>query len=750
MAERRAPIAIWLILQTGMAGKKKRSKKSGGGVNVAPVAKEEHDAADELFAPKGSKQTVKAEQQEKEQEEEPVELKVNEKFAKTFLEQKRKEELQRLEKKRELYGDDDDESDSESETEDEDGEQLTRALDADIRKTLKLIRKKDPAIYDKSIAFFKKDDDDGDNSDGSDGEDGSKKKNKKKKKKSESAPLYYKDLVRQQVIAGDVDSSDDERDNGRVMTYGEEQAKLKQEFLSTLKQATASDDDENDKDDDEEDLDGGLFTIRKKTDDEKKQEDEEYASFTNKYGTKLKENEMNPEAFLEHYLSSEGWKDKSDVIPHYDEIVNDDEDAEELEKAEEFEHNYNFRFEEEGSGMIQTHARHIEDSMRREDDSRKRKRTERKERKALERLKKEEELRRLKNLKQAEIQSKLEKVAKLMGRDDAKLLASDLEGEFDPEEYDKRMQQVFDEEYYNEDDDGMEKPTWDEEEDKELFAGLPVDPEDEEEQEDDEEEQEQASNIIEADDDEEAEEDDDEAIEGDDAEEDEDAEVTHKNMSKQELKRASQKYLNELYSLDYEDLIGDLKCRFKYRQVKTNDFGLTVDEIMTADDKELKALVSLKKLAPYLEEEYKVDRKRVKQFKKSLEEAKRERMEKRKKKTEDSNEGAEEPIEAAAEAGVAKSAGKKRKRIKKSKASASAETETKNEDEEDAPVSKKPKSENESEDKKATKEKSSNDLKKKQRRSKKKGDSDAANAYKATGLSSSRLESYKLMKPSKK
>merc|ERR1712070_841759 len=81
---------------------------------------------------------------------------------------------------------------------------------------------------------------------------------------------------------------------------------------------------------------------------------------------------------------------------------------------------------------------------------------------------------------------------------------------------------------------------------------------------------------------------------------------------------AQNKALNELYALDYEDIIGDMPVRFKYKEVDREDYGLDAREILLADDKELTQLIPLKKMAPYREQPWIVPRRKQAKFRAAL------------------------------------------------------------------------------------------------------------------------------------
>ena len=52
-------------------------------------------------------------------------------------------------------------------------------------------------------------------------------------------------------------------------------------------------------------------------------------------------------------------------------------------------------------------------------------------------------------------------------------------------------------------------------------------------------------------------------------------------------------YLDEYYGLECEDMIGEMKCRFPYREVPANDYGLSVGEVRLFLDTHLTCCLSL-------------------------------------------------------------------------------------------------------------------------------------------------------------
>ncbi|XP_078807366.1 protein KRI1 homolog isoform X9 [Oryzias latipes] len=441
------------------------------------------------------------------------------------------------------------------------------------------------------------------------------------------------------------DDSDEEeaakrRQRAASPSYIQEQRELKASFRKFVE-------DSDDEDGDEEGGTSTLLTRRMKT----QEKDEEEADFVEwlkgqaelEGGEEVKDMKYlrdywnNPqleekERFLRDYVLNKGYLNEEDDdeerIPTYDEVVQEDvDDSEEegesfLERQEDFERSYNFRFEEPNSERVKTYPRNIATAVHSKDDSRKRKREEVKERKQKEKEQKREQL---KQLKRNEIMEKLKQLQELTGNEQLAFSQEDLEGDFDPKHHDRLMQKFFGDEYYGEeeeekpqfeDDDEMEDrwnwDTWTGEDQEEDYAeedyngeasGPHCDDEDFIMDADYDPSQHSASKKIKKKERKKKMKKEDLPLMGKKRKKSHFADVvTQKKPVFDPKEKTFEQYLDEYYKLDYEDIIDDLPCRFRYRQVVPNDFGLTTEEILSANDKELNRWCSLKKTCMFRSE----------------------------------------------------------------------------------------------------------------------------------------------------
>ncbi|XP_043550827.1 protein KRI1 homolog [Chiloscyllium plagiosum] len=555
-------------------------------------------------------------------------LQINRRFAGKYEKYRQKEELQRL---KDRYGDRADEEESSSSESDDDSEVETDPkLDMEFYKTLSLLKQKDPKIYQRDAQFYSVEE-----SSQNDDESAAKKKEK---------PMYLKDYERKVILEKEGKYEDEESDEEGLSvkiervtspTYMEEQKRLRENFRKFV---------EDSDEDGDSGSDGGfgLLKPRVKSEEEKEKEEESYINWLKGQNDLQVKEELRDiqylrdywndpqldegERFLRDYILNKRYLEEEEEdeerIPTYDEIVEDEVDDSEddgelfLRKQEDFERKYNFRFEEPDAEFIKSYPRTIATSVRAKDDRRKRKREEIKERKRKEKEKKQEEIKQLKKLKRMEIINKLNRLKEITGNETVGFDEQHLEEDFDPVKHDQLMQQFFNDDYYGVGDE--HKPQF--EDDEELgdewnwdtWTGAEDGCAEGEEEEQSQRESfephcEDPDFIMDAD------YDPSQQVISSKKKKKQNAPFMGKKRQKSKFAEAVSKakpafdpkdktfeqYLDEYYKLDYEDIIDDLPCRFRYRQVLPNDFGLSTEEILAADDKELNAWCSLKKTCQF-------------------------------------------------------------------------------------------------------------------------------------------------------
>ncbi|CZR54365.1 related to KRI1 KRRI-Interacting protein 1 [Phialocephala subalpina] len=529
-------------------------------------------------------------------------FKINEDYAKKFEHNSKRAELHRLEEKYQStskpkngkqYGDkydEDSESSSDPEDEDDEGILATEDLDAQITATLKAIRSKDPAVYNKDVTFYEPiEEDDGDSA-----EEGAPKKEKS---------MHLSDYHRQNLLSGYTGAEEDEAPAPR--TFTQEQEDLKKSIVSEM-HAAVLDDSEG------EDEDGGFLVPKTKPEAANEGIHPSRASKV-KVNVDVKTADKDPENFLSNFMAARAWvpSDGSRFQPF------ESDDEEEDERAEKFEEAYNLRFEDPKSSneMLKSYARDVvaAKSVRRDEVSgRKKQRDLQREKKEAEKRERDEERAQLRRLKIEDAEEKLQKIKKAAGirgkalknEEWTKFLGED----WDDDQWESEMNKRFGDDYYAEqeagsdggsDDDAeagkkkkknVKKPEWDDDIDiKDLIPDF-----------DDEETEKPTFTLSDSDE------------EGDD-----DLAPKKSNTSKdrqkekQEKKKAARLERKKIEELVDSKMDLDIPTKskqpslFRYRETSPTSFGLTAKDILMAPEAALNEFAGLKKIATFRDAEKK-------------------------------------------------------------------------------------------------------------------------------------------------
>lgn len=483
--------------------------------------------------------------------------------------------------------------DESSEEEDEYGELLTENVELLIKKVLETLKSDPKKLLDPEAKFFQE----GETHSGD--------------KTSRHKPIYLKDYHRMQLLSGDYKNLEDEGSNEYGTVDGEKpyvvaEREERNKLIDDIKNAFNGDEDDLEESDD------GF--LKKK----------EYTSISD--GEKLvqlPDPSKSAEEFLTAFLDNQAWiPKKNDKVIDLDQI--DNEDEQDFDDAvEDFERAYNFRYEDPNSAEIVSYARTQATLRRGKTNSRKRARDKKNALKEQEKHETEQMLQKKKTAKMNKVIDRLAKIKEAVGDEvsdetiERVFGDSLLNEDFDDADWDEKMAEIFNEQYYDAE---LTKPEWDD--DDEIMAEY----HDSKGGDDDD-----GTN---GDDAQDAELEETEGLEEPPNKKSKKEKLKEKKLAKKEkqsLKEKAEKIVeaNKLKLLDeVEEERGRNKAndpnKFRYREVSPESFGLSTREIFLADDLELNKFISIKKFAPYRSKDQAIKDKRKFTKKKHLQQWRRE------------------------------------------------------------------------------------------------------------------------------
>ncbi|KAL0217907.1 hypothetical protein RCL1_008756 [Eukaryota sp. TZLM3-RCL] len=405
----------------------------------------------------------------------------------------------------------------ESTDEDDDAILLDQNVEAEVLTTIAAIRRRDPSLKDPSKSFFS-----------TVNEQEIEQKLLSRKQTAKPKPSI---TVKDYELSSLADLPDEEDLEAQQRAEDDSKYSKEKSFLSSMANHDSDDDD---------------LLIKK----ERKTNPTSSTSSSLQPLVEVLADDDETDRFLKDYILQEKWKGGAVG----DDVITDDVDLdkEHVAKENDFEEDFNFRFEDEALAF----PRIIEDSLRQTKSKRKRQREAKKERELQKTTALEYETKKKKTEKKREILGRLEAIEAELGitftpPTQNSINLDLIEEDFDPDKFDQYIENHFDE--------ITEGVQFDDLESEVRFR---------------------LNHLRTA------------------------GKSTNQAFDEEEFLKAEafiERKLEEYYGLDFEDVAGDSLCRFKYKTVEPEDFGLDVLDILTTDDAELNRRVGLKMLAPYRE-----------------------------------------------------------------------------------------------------------------------------------------------------